>query len=161
MEIHTRRLRLRERKLADGAQTTRYRNHPAFLEHYPWSVWTHDQTLAELGIAVESARRTPRRSYMLAIELAANGHPLVGCCRIEAHDVDDRVEIGYDLSPDHWGRGLATEGSRRSSTGTSRRRRLPRSRRGVWQPTTGPSGSLNAWGSGGQRSFPAVSGRGT
>jgi RimJ/RimL family protein N-acetyltransferase len=51
----------------------------------------------------------PRIKFQLAVTLKSSGE-LIGNCGIRkdfasAHEAD----IGYELSPDHWGRGCATE----------------------------------------------------
>ena len=54
----------------------------------------------------------PRRRFQLAITLPDNGQ-LIGSCGIRRKpDNDWEADIGYELAPDFWGRGYATESAR-------------------------------------------------
>ena len=60
---------------------------------------------------IESIKRDYRAGtyYELAIVLRETGR-MIGTCGITAFDAQNRVaEIGYVLSPDYWGKGLAKE----------------------------------------------------
>src|SRR5512139_3359115 len=112
MELHTDRLLLREFVIADWPALLAYQRDPRYLRYYEWADRTLDDAQRFVQMFLEQQAEQPRRKFQLAVVLQASGQ-LIGNCGIRqasagAHEAD----IGYELAPDHWGRGYATEAAR-------------------------------------------------
>ena len=112
MQLTTPRLTLREFRAADWQAVWRYQNHPDYLRYYPWTERAPEDVQEFVGMFVRWQAEQPRRKYQLAIDLTASG-ALIGNCglRLEAADAHEG-DIGYELAPEHWGNGYATEAAR-------------------------------------------------
>ena len=112
MELHTDRLLLREFVTADWPAVLAYQRDPRYLQYYEWADRTPGDVQRFVQRFLDQQDEQPRRKFQLAVVLKASGQ-LIGNCGIrkasaEAHEAD----IGYELSPDHWGHGYATEAAR-------------------------------------------------
>ena len=112
MELVTRRLLLREFVPADWASVLAYQSDPRYRRYYPWT----DRTEADARAFVETflawQREEPRHRYQLAITLGTKD-ALIGNCGLRRKPGKDwEADIGYELAPEHWGRGYATEAAR-------------------------------------------------
>ena len=112
MQISTERLLLREFAAGDWRAVLDYQRDPRYLRYYPW----HDRTEADVRAFVAMFREwqteQPRRRFQLAIVRREDGR-LIGNCGIRRKpDNDWEADIGYELSPDCWGQGYATEAAR-------------------------------------------------
>ena len=112
MQITTERLVLREFGADDWRAVLEYQRDPLYLRYYPWE----DRSEADARAFVEMFRgwqsEMPRRRFQLAIVHPENGE-LIGNCGIRRKlDNEWEADIGYELSPQHWGRGYATEAAR-------------------------------------------------
>ena len=109
METTTERLYLREFTTDDVEPLTAYRSDPRYLEHYPWSTWSRRQSEAFVEGCMCAGAEDPRREYDLGVTLREE-RELVGSCGLRLPgDGRERGDIGYELSPEHWGNGYATE----------------------------------------------------
>ena len=109
MEIITERLRLREFVCDDWRAVLDYQRDPRYLRYYPWCDRTEDDARAFVGLFLDWQREIPRRRYQLAITRGSD-HRLIGNCGIRCNpDKVTQAELGYELNPDHWGQGYATE----------------------------------------------------
>jgi [ribosomal protein S5]-alanine N-acetyltransferase len=109
MELHTDRLLLREFVTADWPIVLAYQRDPRYLQYYEWPDRTSGDAQRFVQLFIDQQEEQPRRKIQLAVELKASGQ-LIGNCGIRkasasAHEAD----IGYELAPDHWGHGYATE----------------------------------------------------
>jgi len=109
MTITTQRLVLREFQEADWRALLEYQRDPRYLRYYHWNDRTPPDVRAFVHDFVVQQRERPRLKYQLAATLKSDAR-LIGNCGIrmrsrEAHEAD----IGYELSPEHWGHGYATE----------------------------------------------------
>ena len=112
MLIETERLVLRDVVAADEAAMYAYRRDPRYLEFYDDAEGTPEATrrLVELFLAWQ--RAAPRRRFQLAVMLRESGL-LIGNCGVRRKAENDfEADIGYELNPEHWGRGYATEAAR-------------------------------------------------
>jgi RimJ/RimL family protein N-acetyltransferase len=112
MELVTERLILREFTPDDWPSVLAYQSDPLYLRYNPWSERTPEAVREFVGMFLANQEEQPRIRFQLAVTLRSGGE-LIGNCGIRkdfaaAHEAD----IGYELSPGHWGRGYATEAAR-------------------------------------------------
>ncbi len=109
LEIITERLRLRELRSEDWRELLRYQSDPRYLRLYPWATRTLEAVQSFLQPLVEWQYEHPRSRFQFAItfrgEEALIG--LVGIRRASPYASDS--DVGYELAPQFWGRGYATE----------------------------------------------------
>lgn len=114
MQITTTRLVLREFTAADIPAVARYQRDPRYLRFYP-EAWA-DRTAAEIAafvqMLIDYRTADPRRKFQLAITRSGGDVPIgnVGIRRADGNDWE--ADIGYELDPEHWGHGYATEAAR-------------------------------------------------
>jgi RimJ/RimL family protein N-acetyltransferase len=112
MEILTERLRLREFVPEDVTAVFTYQNDPRYLRYYAWTKRTEKDVRQFLQMFLDAQQETPRRKYQLAVTLRESGQ-LIGNCGIRRQTaVDHEANMGYELDPEHWGHGYATEAAR-------------------------------------------------
>jgi len=112
MELITARLILREFRENDWPDILAYQADPLYLRFYEWTERTPEAVQEFVQMFLEQQQEQPRTKFQLAVTLKTNHH-LVGTCGIRmasanAHEGD----IGYELSPRHWGQSYATEATR-------------------------------------------------
>jgi ribosomal-protein-alanine N-acetyltransferase len=112
MELVTERLILREFQEDDWPAVLAYQRDPLYLRYSHWSDRTQGSARAFVLSFVSQQREQPRTRFQLAIVLQSN-QQLIGNCgiRMESPGAHE-AEIGYELAPEHWGRGYATEAAR-------------------------------------------------
>ena len=109
MQITTERLRLREFAHDDWRAVLDYQRDPLYLRYYPWTDRTVDDVRDFIRMFLDWQEERPRRRFQLAIVRRCDDR-LIGNCGIRrAPDSDDEAELGYELNPDYWGQGYATE----------------------------------------------------
>ncbi|MEX0750336.1 MAG: GNAT family protein [Dehalococcoidia bacterium] len=113
MQIRTDRLILREITLDDWPAVLAYQRDPQYLRYYAWTEdRSEDDVRAFVKMLADLQHQQPRRKFQLAITLPGDD-ALIGNCGIRRKDGKDfEADIGYELSPAHWGRGYATEAAR-------------------------------------------------
>src|SRR5512134_856481 len=112
MLLTTERLRLREFVEDDWPAVLAYQTNPLYLRYYEWTGRTEAEVRAFVGMFLEHQKQQPRIKFQLAVTLRADGR-LIGNCGIRKESAGAReAEIGYELAPEHWGRGYATEAAR-------------------------------------------------
>ena len=109
MELYTDRLILREFVTADWPAVLAYQRDPRYLQYYDWIDRAPGDVQRFVQMFLDQQQELPRRKFQLAVVLKESGQ-LIGNCGIRqasagAHEAD----IGYELAPDHWGNGYATE----------------------------------------------------
>ena len=109
MCIVTERLVLREFVANDWPAVLTYQRDPRYRRFYPWI----DRTEAELRdfvqMFVHQQAERPRRRFQLAITLP-DDRRVIGNCGIRRKPENDwEADIGYEVAPEYWGRGYATE----------------------------------------------------
>jgi len=109
MRLITERLILREFVGADWRDVLAYQSDPRYLRFYPWWERTSEDVQEFVGRFVDWQMESPRIGFQLAIVLPATGQ-LIGNSGIRMAEANaTEGDIGYELSPAHWGRGYATE----------------------------------------------------
>lgn len=110
--LATDRLILREFKEDDWQATLAYQSDPLYLRYYPWTHRTEEDVRAFVGMFLSQLAERPRRKFQFALTLKADGR-LIGSGGVRICDPEGRqADIGYELDPRFWGRGLATEAAR-------------------------------------------------
>ena len=112
MIIDTPRLRLREFGKRDWAAVLDYQADPDYLLYYPWTRRTEADVRAFVGQFLEWQVEEPRLRFQLAITLRDGGWPIGSCGIRQPHAGVRAAETGFELAPEHWGRGYATEAAR-------------------------------------------------
>jgi ribosomal-protein-alanine N-acetyltransferase len=112
MELSTERLILREFQADDWPAVLAYQSDPRYLRYYEWTERTPQAVQRFVQMLLAQQREHPRYRFQLAVTLRADCQ-LIGNCGVrmaspDAHEGD----IGYELSPQHWGKGYATEAAR-------------------------------------------------
>lgn len=112
MIIETPRLRLREFVKDDWPAVLAYQTDPRYLTYYPWEGRTEVEVQDFVARFVDWQAETPRLKFQLAVTLR-DGDSLIGNCGIRLAEAGARAgETGYEIAPDYWGRGYATEAAR-------------------------------------------------
>ena len=110
--LATDRLILREFIEDDWQATLAYQSDPLYLRYYAWTQRTEEDVRAFVGMFLAQQAERPRRKFQLALTLKEGGR-LVGNGGVRVRDAAGRqADIGYELDPRFWGRGLATEAAR-------------------------------------------------
>ena len=105
------RLVLRDFTEQDWAAVLAYQQNPLYLRFYPWTDRSESEVRDFIGMFLQWQRETPRCCFQLAITLKESG-TLIGNCGLRRKpDNDWEAEIGYELDPQFWGHGYATEAS--------------------------------------------------
>lgn len=109
MLLRTPRLLLREFTAHDAPVLRAYQADPRYLRFSEVEDWGEGESRALLRCFLEWQREQPRGNFQLAIELSASGE-LIGNVGLRRDSSWDRTaELGFELSPAHWGHGYATE----------------------------------------------------
>ncbi len=112
MEIRTERLRLREFACDDWRAVLDYQRDPRYLRYYPWTERAEEDAHTFVKMFLGWQHEHPRRRFQLAIVRREDGR-LIGNCGIRRKPGNDwEADIGYELTPDCWGNGYATEAAR-------------------------------------------------
>lgn len=112
MELVTARLVLREFVAADWEAVLAYHQNPLYLRYYADTGRTPHQARAFVRMFLEQQAADPRIKFQLAVTLKETG-ALIGNCGVRLKQAGEICgDIGYELNPDYWGRGLATEAAR-------------------------------------------------
>lgn len=108
--FETERLKLRRIESLDSADMFAYSSMEATSRYLLWSPHTSEYATKSI---IERLRREYRDGlyYELAIVLRENGK-MIGTCGITSYNEENyTVEIGYVISPQYWGMGIAAEAS--------------------------------------------------
>lgn len=109
MQITTDRLILREYAEDDLPAVLAYQSDERYFRYYPWTERTAADAREFLQMLIGWQREEPRRRFQFAITLPDSGD-LIGSAGIRRKpDNDFEADIGYELAPEHWGNGYATE----------------------------------------------------
>ena len=112
MQLTTQRLRLRDFAPGDWPAVLAYQQDPRYLRFYPWETRTEADARSFVDMFLNEQAERPRRRFQLAITLPGTAQ-LIGSCGIRRKPGNDwEADIGYELSPDFWGQGYATESAR-------------------------------------------------
>jgi RimJ/RimL family protein N-acetyltransferase len=112
MILTTERLLLREFREDDWPTILAYQNNPLYLRYYEWTARTAEDVREFVQMFLAQQQEEPRLKFQFAVVLGESGQ-LIGSCglRLRAADAHE-ADIGYELAPQHWGQGYATEAAR-------------------------------------------------
>jgi len=112
MQLETPRLILREFTDQDCSAVLAYQSDPRYLQYYEWTERKPQEVQEFVQRFINQQKEQPRYKFQLAVTLRSN-RQLIGNCGIRMAYADARVaDIGYELAPEHWGQGYATEAAR-------------------------------------------------
>ena len=112
MIVETPRLRLREFVEDDWPAVLAYQSDPRYLTYYPWAERTETEVRAFVNRFLAWQGAQPRLKFQLAVTLR-DGGSLIGNCGIRLPEAGAlAAALGYELAPQHWGHGYATEAAR-------------------------------------------------
>ena len=112
MQLETFRLLMREFVESDWPAVLAYQRDPRYLRYYPWHDRTEADARAFVNRFLQWQEEEPRRLFQLALVLKSD-NTLIGNCGIRRKSGNDwEADLGYELSPQHWGNGYATEAAR-------------------------------------------------
>lgn len=112
MILQTERLILREFTAVDWTTVFAYHNDPLYLRYYEHDSVTERQAQAFVYRFITFQGEQPRTRFQLAITLAETGE-LIGNVGVRREGPGEPLaDMGFELSPPHWGRGYATEAAR-------------------------------------------------
>ena len=109
MKLETERLILRDFVKDDWQRVLEYQSNPLYLRYYEWTERTPEAVQEFVDWFLDHQAQEPRIKYQLAVVLKSN-NLLIGNCGIridKAHPL--QADIGYELDPEHWNHGYATE----------------------------------------------------
>jgi len=109
MRFRTDRLHLREFTARDWPAVLAYHQDPRYLRFYPEEQGSEAEVRALVECFIEWQHEQPRCRFQWAVLHPAAGG-LIGNCGIRKPSPEAReAEIGFELSPEQWGFGYATE----------------------------------------------------
>lgn len=112
MHLTTPRLVLREFVEEDWRPVLAYQSEPLYLRYNPWTHRTEQDVRAFLRMFISWQIAKPRTKFQLAITLASNGQ-FIGNCGIRMPTPHAKeADLGYELAPQYWEQGYATEAAR-------------------------------------------------
>jgi ribosomal-protein-alanine N-acetyltransferase len=112
MILETERLKLREFVESDWKAVLGYQNDPRYLRFYPWQQRTEAEVRAFIQIFIEWQAYLQRYKFQWALTLKDNG-VLIGNAGIRKENASDhQAELGYEVNPQFWGHGYASEAAR-------------------------------------------------
>lgn len=109
MIIETNRLLMREFVEADWQAVFAYQSNPLYLLYSDWMHRTQNDVCEFVQMFINQQKEEPRTKFQLAVVLKEENR-LIGNCGIRVNDSQLReANIGYELNPQYWGQGYATE----------------------------------------------------
>lgn len=105
----TERLLLREFTPDDTDAVLAYHRDPRFRRFLAADEPSEDETRELVRLFVSWQRERPRCRWQWAVTLPGDDRPIGNCGLRMPHALAREAEIGYELDPEHWGRGYATE----------------------------------------------------
>jgi [ribosomal protein S5]-alanine N-acetyltransferase len=109
MKLETKRLILRDFVWEDWQRVLEYASEPLYLRYYDWEQRTAESVQEFIGRFLNHQTQDPRIKFQLAIVLNSTNQ-LIGNCGVRMDNMGDvEASVGYELDPQHWNHGYATE----------------------------------------------------
>lgn len=113
MQLETERLWLRDFIEEDWKAVYAYQVNPHFSKYYDWTNRTENEVRQRILAIIARQQLQPRLDFDLALVSKESGR-IAGSCYLHITDPALReANIGYELDHQDWGKGYATEASRR------------------------------------------------
>ena len=109
MFLETPRLLLRDFTADDWPAVFAYQRDPRYLRLYEWSDRTPEAVQAFVQMFIDQQYARPRTRFQLAVTLRQTGEAIGNCGIRRESPTSHEAEIGYEIAPDQWGRGYASE----------------------------------------------------
>src|SRR6266508_5591909 len=109
MKLETGRLILRDFVSDDWLEVLAYQSDPLYLRYNHWTERTPEAVQEFVEWFMDQQTQNPRIKFQLAVVLKSNNQ-LIGNCGVrmdKVHAVE--ADIGYELNPQYWNYGYATE----------------------------------------------------
>ena len=104
-----------------------YQRDPRYLRFYPRTDRTEAEVRDFVHMFVDQQAELPQRKFQLAITLSYDDQRAIDSCRIRLKPENEwEAAIGYELAPEHWGEGYATEAALAIQLRFSRAKAAPR-----------------------------------
>ena len=111
MIITTDRLFIREYIEEDWRDVLAYQSDDRYLQFYTWEDRTPEDARKFVRQFINWEREIPRTKYQLAVVMPLENR-VVGSVGLRLSKFgSQKAELGYELHPDFWGKGLITEAS--------------------------------------------------
>lgn len=107
--IETERLILREFVAEDWQAILAYQRDERYLRFYPQSDSSETEAQQFVKMFLQQQAEKPRRKFQLAITLQGEDRAIGTCGIRRSSENDFEADIGFELAPEHWGQGVATE----------------------------------------------------
>jgi RimJ/RimL family protein N-acetyltransferase len=109
LTVRTERLQLREIEAGDWQAVLQYQRQPEYLRFYPWTERTKADVQQFVDMFVTWRYEHPRTKFQFAITLATS-RQLIGLCGVRRTTLQSpEAELGYEIAPEFWKQGYATE----------------------------------------------------
>jgi len=109
MRLETERLILRDFVKDDWQRVLEYQLEPLYLRYNHWTGRTPEAVQEFVGWFLDQQVQIPRIKYQLAVVLKSDNQ-LIGNCGVRMEKANAlEANIGYELDPNHWNHGYATE----------------------------------------------------
>ena len=86
-----------------------YQSDSRYLQFYEWENRKRADVEAFIQMFLKQQQQLPRIKFQLAVILKSE-QKLIGNCGIRKESIEsNEAELGYEISPDYWGKAYATE----------------------------------------------------
>ncbi len=83
-----------------------YQSDSRYLQFYEWENRKRADVEAFIQMFLKQQQQLPRIKFQLAVILKSE-QKLIGNCGIRKESIEsNEAELGYEISPDYWGKGL-------------------------------------------------------
>jgi RimJ/RimL family protein N-acetyltransferase len=112
MNLTTERLILRDFVESDWEAVWTYQQDSLYLRYNAWTERTPEAVRAFVQMFLDHQKQDPRVKFQFAITLKSTGQ-LIGNCGVRRNSAEAyEGDMGYELDPNYWGKGYATEAAR-------------------------------------------------
>lgn len=112
MILLTERLILRDFVESDWKAVLAYQQNPLYLRYNEWTERTPEDVRAFIQMFLDHQKQDPRIKFQFAVTLKSTGQ-LIGNCGVRRNSAEAfEGDMGYELDPNYWGQGYATEAAR-------------------------------------------------
>ncbi|MCA0988721.1 GNAT family N-acetyltransferase [Guptibacillus algicola] len=100
-------IKLREFRSEDWEAVHQYASLDEVCKYQPWGPNSVADSKAYVDDIIVASKKTPRTRFAYAI---TNKNKVIGACEVNVRDPHMRTgELSYILTPEWWGKGIATE----------------------------------------------------